>query len=161
MKTLLLVYLFLVSILLSQTGVEGRKLRRRLQFYIFSIFKGIQCHYCGVKDLCQVPYYEDEAEFITCPVSCMTFQGSDEHPDNVIQWGLTNIFFRFSKSGQKIIVRDCGFFEADECTANKMYENTDAKGTLCHCLTDKCNSAFSLRSFSFLTFTLLAIVLTI
>ena len=139
------------------------KLWRILQYYTYILnffFQGIQCHYCGVKDLCQVPYYEDEAEFITCPVSCMTFQGSDEHC-NIVMWGLTNILFRFSKAGQKIIVRDCGFFEADECTPNKMYENTDAKGTLCHCLTDKCNSSLSLRSFSFLTFSLLAIALTI
>ena len=81
MKTLLAVYIFLLSILLSQTGVEG-KTKNEIKKLYFQFFKGIQCHYCGVKDLCQVPYYEDEAEFITCPVSCMTFQGSDEQPDH-------------------------------------------------------------------------------
>merc|ERR1711936_253427 len=121
MKILAKFCLLLVSYLVTLTGVEG-----------------LQCHYCGVKDLCEVPYYEDEAEFITCPVSCMTFQG-------------------FSKSGQKIIVRDCGFFEADECTANKIYENTDAKGTLCHCLSDECNSAEKMSSLS--TLIILAICL--
>ena len=49
-----------------------------------------------------------------------------------------------------MIVRDCGFFEADECTADKVYENTDATGTLCHCLSDKCNSAEKMSSVSFL-----------
>merc|ERR1712156_615111 len=101
----------------------------------------LQCHYCGVKDLCKIPYYEDEAEFITCPVSCMTFQG-------------------FSKSGQKVIVRDCGFFEADECTANKEYENTGATGTLCHCLTDDCNSAEKMRGLSSLLLLTTSIILT-
>ena len=78
MKIQLSLYLYLVSLLLSQNAVEG-KIKKKIKILLnLSFLKGIQCHYCGVKDLCQVPYYEDEAEFITCPVSCMTFQGSDE-----------------------------------------------------------------------------------
>ena len=68
--------------------------------------------------------------------------------------------FRFSKSGQKVIVRDCGFFEADECTANKEYENTGATGTLCHCLTDDCNSAEKMRGLSSLLLLTTSIILT-
>ena len=38
-----------------------------------------------------------------------------------------------------MIVRDCGVYEADECTPESQYENTKARGELCHCMGEKCN----------------------
>lgn len=35
----------------------------------------IKCHYCGVKNLCELPYDLATAEFINCPKSCMKFDG--------------------------------------------------------------------------------------
>jgi hypothetical protein len=46
--------------------------------------------------------------------------------------------FRFA-DGAKVIVRDCGVYEADECTPDSQYENTKARGELCHCMGEKCN----------------------
>ena len=35
----------------------------------------IECHYCGIRKLCTLPYDPKTAEFINCPVSCMKFDG--------------------------------------------------------------------------------------
>merc|ERR1712221_3909 len=72
--------------------------------------KGLQCFYCGIKDLCELPFDEETVEKIECPNSCLKFEG-------------------FSKDGQKVTVRDCGFFDADECTENHVYEGTTAVET--------------------------------
>jgi len=90
-------------------------------FLLKPAFAGIQCHYCGVKGLCKLPYDPSEAEFITCPKSCLKFDGFAD--------------------GNKVIVRDCGVYEADECTADSQYENTKARGMLCHCMGEKCNGS--------------------
>ena len=47
-------------------------------------------------------------------------------------------YCRFA-DGAKVIVRDCGVYEADECTPDSQYENTKARGELCHCMGEKCN----------------------
>merc|ERR1712008_186818 len=83
----------------------------------------IKCHYCGVKNLCELPYDLATAEFINCPKSCMKFDGFAD--------------------GKKVIVRDCGIYEADECTQGDRYENTEAEGDLCHCMGEKCNRALA------------------
>ena len=38
-------------------------------------------------------------------------------------------------------VRDCGFFDADECTGGHQFEGTEAVGSLCHCKDNNCNPA--------------------
>ena len=48
------------------------------------------------------------------------------------------VISRFA-DGAKVIVRDCGVYEADECTPESQYENTKARGELCHCMGEKCN----------------------
>ena len=65
---------------------------------------------------------------------------------------------RFTEDERKVTVRDCGFFDADECTSGWPYEvscdwsldlvlisywckGTEAVGQLCHCHGDACNSA--------------------
>ena len=83
---------------------------------------GLQCHYCGIKDLCKLPYDSLEAELITCPKSCLKFDGY--------------------ANGQRVIVRDCADTELDECSEEpQQYANTRATGTLCTCIGDKCNTA--------------------
>jgi hypothetical protein len=40
------------------------------------------------------------------------------------------------------VVRDCGFFHADECVYNYAYDgDANVVGTMCHCLTPDCNGA--------------------
>ena len=39
------------------------------------LFVGIECFYCGVKDLCELPFDEDTVEKIECPASCLKFDG--------------------------------------------------------------------------------------
>ena len=81
---------------------------------------GLQCHYCGIKDLCPLPYDTLEAELITCPKSCLKFDGYAD--------------------GERVIVRDCAESEVDECSEEpQQYANTRAMGTLCTCMGDKCN----------------------
>ena len=83
---------------------------------------GLQCHYCGIKSLCKLPYDSLEAELITCPKSCLKFDGYAD--------------------GQRVIVRDCADSELDECSEEpQQYANTRATGTLCTCIGDKCNTA--------------------
>ena len=36
---------------------------------------GVQCFYCGIKDLCELPFDEETVEKIECPYSCMKFDG--------------------------------------------------------------------------------------
>ena len=83
---------------------------------------GLQCHYCGIKDLCPLPYDTLEAELITCPKSCLKFDGYAD--------------------GERVIVRDCAESEVDECSEEpQQYANTRAMGTLCTCMGDKCNNS--------------------
>ncbi|XP_023326982.1 uncharacterized protein LOC111700331 [Eurytemora carolleeae] len=84
---------------------------------------GIKCHYCGRSNICKLPYDSDpeEADFITCEKSCMKFDG-------------------YNADGGRVVVRDCGIYEASECQADAQYATTEATGTLCHCLLDQCNS---------------------
>jgi len=84
---------------------------------------GIQCHYCGRSGLCELPYDSDPevANFITCEKSCMKFDG-------------------YGPDGNRVIVRDCGIYEADECTPDAKYMTTEATGTLCHCMLGECNA---------------------
>merc|ERR1711992_460140 len=85
---------------------------------------GLKCHYCGIKDLCALPYDTLEAEFITCPKSCLKFDGYAD--------------------GVRVIVRDCADSEVDECSEEpQQYANTRAMGTLCTCMGDKCNPAIT------------------
>ena len=80
------------------------------------------CYYCGIKDNCELPYDKDDGERIQCDKSCLKFDGQ-------------------AKDGKRIVVRNCGYFTADECIHGASYEDTDTIGTICHCLEPDCNSA--------------------
>ena len=90
--------------------------------YLLIFSAGLKCHYCGIEDLCSLPYETLEANYITCPNSCMKFDGSAD--------------------GKKVIIRGCGSQEVDACGEEpEQYANTRAMGTLCTCMSDKCNLA--------------------
>merc|ERR1719270_112260 len=84
----------------------------------------MDCYYCGIKDNCELPFDKDDGKIIKCDKSCVKFDG-------------------FAKDGKRIVVRNCGYFTADECIDGIYYEDEDTIGTTCHCLQDKCNSAIS------------------
>lgn len=86
---------------------------------------GLKCHYCGIKDLCPLPYDTIDANFITCPNSCLKFDGLAD--------------------GKRVIIRDCATEEVDQCSEEpQKYANTRAEGTLCTCMSDKCNGSTQL-----------------
>jgi hypothetical protein len=81
----------------------------------------IDCHYCGLRKLCGLPYAEDESERITCAKSCMKFDGYSEM-DN-----------------KRVIVRGCGEIDINKCEKNAAWFG--AKGNLCLCNGFECNSS--------------------
>ena len=89
----------------------------------------LQCYYCGITDNCRIPYTteaENGAKNITCDKSCVKFDG-------------------IARDGKRVIVRNCGYFKADECVEGAYFEDPDTIGTICHCLTDKCNHSDFLK----------------
>ena len=57
-----------------------------------------------------------------------------------------NLFASFSSTiGKRVIIRDCGEAEVDVCGEEpEKYANTRAEGTLCTCMSDKCNDGSQL-----------------
>ena len=105
------------------------------------------CHYCGIEDLCKLPYDPLEANYITCPNSCMKFDGYAESEEGF--------------GSKRVIIRDCGTPEVDVCPEEpQQYANTRANGTLCTCMTDKCNSSSVTQLSVAILFTSLALFLT-
>ena len=95
----------------------------------------MDCYYCGIKDNCELPFDTDDGKIIKCDKSCVKFDG-------------------YAKDGKRIVVRNCGYFTADECIDGIYYEDEDTIGTTCHCLQDKCNSApvlYNIYSFILIT----------
>merc|ERR1719468_639282 len=71
----------------------------------------------------------------------------DSH--HILQWFQDQSCLKFDgydKTGKRVIVRDCGVFEADESTEDEQYLNTEARGSLCHCMSEECNSATTITS---------------
>lgn len=82
---------------------------------------GFKCYYCGITDSCAMPYDESEGKFINCDKSCMKFDG-------------------LATDGKRVVVRNCGYFTANECVEEAIFEDETTIGTICHCLEDTCNS---------------------
>lgn len=87
------------------------------------------CYYCGITDNCELPYDTEDATMIECEKSCMKFDGQ-------------------AVDGKRIVVRNCGYFLANECIEGAFFENEDTIGTICHCIDSQCNSAINLCSSS-------------
>ena len=82
----------------------------------------IDCHYCGIRKLCTLPYDEEFAEKITCKKSCMKFDGNAD-------------------DGKRVLVRSCGVEDTNIC--NKTTNWHGSKGEKCICNAENCNSAMS------------------
>ena len=49
------------------------------EVHIFVLLGGVRCHYCGVNQLCDIPFDSKiSPSYITCPHSCMKFDGRVE-----------------------------------------------------------------------------------
>lgn len=88
---------------------------------VIGVRADIECHYCGERHLCPLPYKEKDTERVNCQKSCMKFDGYSQ-VDN-----------------KRILVRGCGQRDINECTTNTTYFG--AVGTTCLCNGINCNSA--------------------
>ncbi len=59
---------------------------------------------------------------IKCRHSCFKFDG-------------------LASDGKRVVMRDCGYFDANECVLNQNFEDGSAIGTICHCKEPDCNGA--------------------
>ena len=59
---------------------------------------------------------------IKCETSCMKFDG-------------------YTPTGKRVIMRDCGYFDTEECVYDVDFEDGTATGTICHCKEGNCNHA--------------------
>ena len=61
--------------------------------------------------------------------------------------------------GKKVIIRGCGAQEVDECGEEpEQYANTRAMGTLCTCMSDKCNTSSRLGASAVIILGILGVV---
>lgn len=97
-----------------------------LFFYSPIVNGSLTCAYCGVDKFCPVPFDETTVSKIKCEKSCMKFDG-------------------YTSDDYRLIVRSCGYFDADECVPNSDYEHGTANGVACQCKSDMCNSAYKLK----------------
>ena len=95
-----------------------------LAFYFFAtrVSGVIDCHYCGIRKLCTLPYDDSFSEKISCAKSCMKFDG-------------------FAEDGKRVLVRSCGFEDTNIC--NKTTQWHGSKGEKCICNAENCNSSNS------------------
>lgn len=84
----------------------------------------IDCYYCGYLELCELPYKadSDDVDHITCPDSCMKFDG-------------------YAEDGKRVLARGCApeTLETNVCVPDFDYHG--AKGEICQCNAAKCNGA--------------------
>ena len=67
--------------------------------------------------------------------------------------------FDGAADGKKVIIRGCGGPEVDACGEEpEQYANTRAMGTLCTCMSDKCNLATQAGASVSLTLGILCLV---
>ena len=92
---------------------------------VYQALGKIDCHYCGIRKLCTLPYVDTSSEKITCDKSCMKFDG--EAPD-----------------GKRVLVRSCGFEDTNIC--NKTTEWNGSRGEKCICNAENCNSSNTINA---------------
>ena len=91
-----------------------------LYISIYEVSGIIECHYCGIRKLCSLPYDDTLAEKISCAKSCMKFDGQAE-------------------DGKRVLVRSCGVEDTNIC--NKTTTWHGSKGEKCICNAANCNGA--------------------
>ena len=99
--------------LLNLTPVEGK----------------IECHYCGIKDTCTLPYVISQESKIECDDSCMKFDGKEP-------------------GGKRVVVRSCGSQNSSKCFYGENWNK--AIGEICYCKTMNCNFATTTNSIDLL-----------
>ncbi len=90
----------------------------------------ITCHYCGIEDLCPLPYNDVNRPVAAgakvakklCAKACLKFDG--HAPD-----------------GKRVVIRDCGGPNADTNKCTEDFEFFGAKGNMCYCNAGNCNGA--------------------
>ena len=78
----------------------------------------IECHDCGMLDICTIPYVKTSVSKVDCKDSCMKFDGKD--PD-----------------GKRVVARSCGQKHMTECITNTKWNG--GVGELCYSNTIHCN----------------------
>ena len=91
-----------------------------LYLSIYQVSGIIECHYCGIRKLCSLPYDDTFSEKISCAKSCMKFDGKAE-------------------DGKRVLVRSCGVEDTNIC--NKTTTWHGSKGEKCICNAANCNGA--------------------
>lgn len=91
-----------------------------LYFSVKQVSGDIECHYCGIRKLCTLPYEKEFSEKITCTKSCMKFDGNAE-------------------DGKRVLVRSCGVEDTNVC--NKTTNWHGSTGEKCICNAANCNGA--------------------
>ena len=72
--------------------------------YAISVaYAKIDCHYCGIKELCTLPYSEKNPARVNCEKSCMKFDG----------YSLVD--------NKRVLVRDCGEKDINLCSKNSTW----------------------------------------
>ena len=89
-----------------------------LYLSIYHVSGIIECHYCGIRKLCTLPYDDTFSEKISCAKSCMKFDGQAE-------------------DGKRVLVRSCGVEDTNIC--NKTTTWHGSKGEKCICNAANCN----------------------
>ena len=89
-----------------------------LYLSIYQVSGIIECHYCGIRKLCTLPYDDTFSEKISCAKSCMKFDGQAE-------------------DGKRVLVRSCGVEDTNIC--NKTTTWHGSKGEKCICNAANCN----------------------
>lgn len=86
---------------------------------------------------CPLPWDESKVGTVNCTTTtCMKFDG-------------------WASDGKRIMMRDCGFFTADECRDEETINGVETKGNLCHCTGAHCNTAAKPKSGAILALVLL------
>ena len=96
----------------------------------------IECDYCGMRDMCTIPYVVDGSQKIYCKHSCMKFDGKD--PD-----------------GKRVVVRSCGGMNSTSCRINEKWNG--GIGELCYCNKPNCNIASSNETNAVMLFSILCL----
>ena len=76
-RSTLFVFLFIVA-KIGTTGFAQIDLifsENITNYCVCSVSESVQCFYCGIKDLCELPFDEETVDKIECPFSCMKFEG--------------------------------------------------------------------------------------
>ena len=108
---------------------------------ISSVASGMECHYCGIRGICTLPYVAEKSgtvEKINCTHSCMKFDGKDGN-------------------GKRVVVRSCGKKNLTNCKLNENWNG--AFGELCYCNKQLCNAASKNGRSSFMSLFILFITI--